>query len=456
MNRNYHPDDTPRPEGREVIILGGGVAGLAAASALGKRAVVFERQARPGGLVRTECFQGYWFDRVLHLLYFSDSDTERRIKQILDRQLAWCPPSAWVETGAGTVRYPFQLHLFELSRSSGIRCLLDLALVRLKRLGPAPANFEEMLLALFGRGMCEAFFFPYNRKLWKRPLDSLAPSAVQWNIAKPGFLQVAKGALTGNCGYEVYNARGWYPRPPEGAPLRGMEVLSQKLAGGAADLRLCHDVEAIDVSTRTVWVRHRGRKLAFRYRNACGAAIPLTRLIGMIPEAPECLKQDCRRLLCNRVVSTALSIRGPRPEGTGHWRYYADPALIFNRLIFMHQFDPDMAPENGWGLLAEVTEPAEQPPGNEAELLRRVVEDVIAANALPSNSEIIDAHTWHIDPAYVVFTRETAGIIERALEYLKRHHITPLGRYGRWEYSSMSQVMRDSFAWAASLESEKD
>jgi hypothetical protein len=50
-----------------------------------------------------------------------------------------------------------------------------------------------------------------------------------------------------------------------------------------------------------------------------------------------------------------------------------------------------------------------------------------------------------VDPAYVVFTVDNQPIIEQARDFLKNSGVTSLGRYGRWEYSSMAQVMRDGF-----------
>ena len=47
---------------------------------------------------------------------------------------------------------------------------------------------------------------------------------------------------------------------------------------------------------------------------------------------------------------------------------------------------------------------------------------------------------------YVVFERGTSAIVQAAHAALRDRNIEPLGRYGRWEYSSMGQVMRDGFA----------
>jgi protoporphyrinogen oxidase len=435
----------------DVLILGAGLTGLAAASELGQYALVLEKDYRPGGLVKTECFNGYWFDHVIHILHFTDEVTEARIRKLLGSDLVPCPPEAWVETLAGTVRYPFQMHLSGLDRETICRCLRDLAEVTFDPEDKTPSNFEEMLLQTFGKAMCEVFLFPYNRKVWKRPLNILAPSGFQWNISHPEFEKVVMGALSKDFEYRVYNANGWYPRPQNGAAVRGMEVLSRVLAQRVTDLRLQHTVENIDLETHTVTARCGGQALDFRFRAGCCATLPLPQMVRMCKQAPKDLRQACDTLTRNRVFSVALSIRGPRPTQQGHWRYYSDESLIFTRLVYMHEFDPACAPVNGWGLLVEITEPAENPIKDSQEVLSRVRADIRRVGALPSGCEIIDEHLMIIDPAYVVFTVDNQKIIEQARAFLMAYDITPLGRYGQWEYSSMAMVMRDGFLWGEEM-----
>ncbi len=435
----------------DVLILGAGLAGLSAASVLGDQAIVLEREARPGGLVRTHCFDGYWFDHVIHLLYFPDAQTEARIRALEGVELEPCVPAAWVETAAGTVRFPFQMHLAGLKREAILRCIADLAEVTLRR-SNSPANFEELLLTTFGRGMCDVFMLPYNRKMWKRPLDTLATSGFTWNIARPDFEQVLRGAVNGgDDSFKAYNSAGWYPQPAVDAPQRGMEVLSQALARRAADLRVGCEVTLIDLPSRTVMARVDGKLERFGFESACLSSLPLPTMLALCPQTPPALLDAAKKLVRNRVMSVTLSIRGPRPQGRGHWRYYSDESLCFNRLVYMHEFDAHMAPDEGWGLLAELTEPAEQALTAKEELIARVRRDVVAAGALPAGCEIIDAHAFVVDPAYVVFTESNQQIVKQAHDFLTSNGLVPIGRYGKWEYSSMGQVMRDGFAAGEAL-----
>ena len=98
------------------MILGGGLTGLAAATRLGRAAVVLEADARPGGLVRTERFGEYWFDRVSHLLFFPNEEVEADVRGRVGDVLAPCPPSAWVTTHSGVARFPLQHHCLPVQR----------------------------------------------------------------------------------------------------------------------------------------------------------------------------------------------------------------------------------------------------------------------------------------------------------------------------------------------------
>jgi protoporphyrinogen oxidase len=460
---------------KDFVILGAGVTGLAAASLLGDRALLLERDDRPGGLVRTDCLDGFWFDRVLHLLHLPDQGSatesgggpgtgrgtgpaarpdagvEARVRRLLGDTLAPCAPEAWVETAAGVTRFPFQMHLAPLDREQVVRCLADLAEVTHHPRPGRAADFEDYLLRAFGRGLCELFMFPYNRKLWKRPLAALAPGGFTWNIARPELEAVLRGALDRDAPYRAYNANGWYPRPPAGAPWRGMEVLSRALAEQAADLRCGHEVVDIDLDAHSVTARRvdDGRLMRVRYRDGCLSTLPLPLVIRMCRQAPDDLRRACAGLTRNRVITVMFGIQGPRPTGTGKWRYYADETLVFNRLVFLHEFDPELAPPDGWGLLAEITEPAEWPMGDRTTIARRALQDVERAGALPPGSRIVVTHVEAIDPAYVVFSVENQTIVEAARQFLASHGVSPVGRYGRWEYSSIAQNMRDGFDWAA-------
>ncbi|MBN2800448.1 MAG: FAD-dependent oxidoreductase [Deltaproteobacteria bacterium] len=429
------------------LILGGGLTGLSAAWRLGGGSITLERADRPGGLVRAEEIDGYWFDHVIHLLHLRSPEVEVALRDLLGEVLAPCPPEAWVVTDAGEARFPLQTHLGTLAPEVVERVLDELARLAY---GPAEAggrSYRDLLLASFGQTLFGLFFEPYNQKMWRRPLDQLAPGGFVWNLERPDLPAVLAGALRPQRVQPTYNSHAWYPRPAAGASVRGMEVLAAGIAARAGDVRLGREVLSVDPQERLVVAEGPDGPERYRWEDACLCTLPLPAAIAMVRGVPASLAREVARLRHNLVLSVGVRVRGPRPQ-LGHWRYYADSSLIFTRLVFLHAFDPSLAPPDGWPLLVEVPWPAEQPWGGEEALIARVLEDVARAGVLPEGSAVLGATVIVADPAYVAFAEGDAEIVAEALGFLQERGITGLGRYGRWEYSAMEGAIRDGWAWA--------
>jgi len=192
-------------------------------------------------------------------------------------------------------------------------------------------------------------------------------------------------------------------------------------------------------------------KKKFAFEQQCLSTIPLPQLMNLCSHVPGNLLKEVRQLEYTKVFSVALCIRGVRPENTGHWRYYTDPDLPFTRLIFMTEFDPYNAPSEGWGLLAEITWPRGKPGPRKEILTQEIIAALKKISLLDEQSEVIGKYLWVNDPAYVIFTFQTQRIINNCLEFLEKNRITSLGRYGKWEYSSMHQNIKAGFDWAKKI-----
>ena len=227
-----------------------------------------------------------------------------------------------------------------------------------------------------------------------------------------------------------------------------MEVLSRALAAEVSDLRTEHEVIRIELESRRVLARIDGRVVAFRYRESCLSTLPLPRAIELCDAAEPSLRRRVSNLKRNRVRTVAFCVRGTRPTETGLWRYFTDPELAFTRLVFMNEFDPLLAPADGFGVMAEIVERGEVAPIPDDDLIQQAQKDIISCGILPEGCRIEDARVFTVDPAYVVFEAGMEPTFQEARSLLSSAGITPLGRYGHWEYSSMAQVIRDGYAWA--------
>ena len=439
----------------DFLILGAGVTGLAAGLELKESSIIIEKECRPGGLVRTHCFDnGYWFDHVLHLLHFKDTEIQERIQVLMGDMLQRCSPAAWIECSAGTVLYPFQLNLGALNEKARNKCISDYAKMFFSAVDKSSAdNYRQYLALTFGNAMCDLFYFPYNEKLYKYPLEQIAADALLWNLHRPSFEEILDGSFNPNRLKETYNTNAFYPCPPVDSPVRGMEALVQSLSSNLNNIQLNSEVVHIDTRLQLVHILKNGIPDKIHYNYGCLSTIPLPRLMRLCSDVPEQLLKRADQLIFTKVYSIAISVKGKRPEGTGHWRYYTNPDIPFTRLIFMTAFDTNNAPQDGWGLLAEVT-CNEKETIDTGRLVQQTINAVKTLGYFDETQQIVGTHIWPVEFAYVIFTPETKCIVEDCFEFLEQYGIAAAGRYGKWQYSSIYQNIKEGFTWAKEV-SEK-
>jgi len=402
-------------------IIGAGITGLTAGMKSG--AVVFEKDNQPGGVARSFNFDGFWFDNTVHFLPVTP-EIELEIIPLDSHAFEKTKLRVSVDTGEEILNYPFQLNLNGLKKEEIINCVSDFV--------NAPKEvktYKDFLLASFGKAMCEKFFFPYNEKSWKYPLDKMVSPGQVWNIDKPDIKNVLKGIFDTQEG--GFNNIGYYPVPEKNSPIRGIGYLSNIIP---ADVRYNHEVMLIE--DHEIRYRHNNMARGFKFDKLL-STIPLPQIIGLC-DSPESLRRDVLRLKWTKLYSVAISVVGERPD-LGHYRYYSNPEVPFNKVTFMHEFDPYSAPPYGYGLLIEVKDAEPD--------MKEIIKWLRKIGVIKEKDVIVGQRYWTVDPAYVIFTPETHEIIEKCKEWLSKQDIVSLGRYGAWEYSSMAKNIKDGLSY---------
>jgi protoporphyrinogen oxidase len=427
----------------EVVIIGAGVTGLAAGMELKDRAVILEKKDTVGGTVFSRQFGNYWFDSTVHFLQFRNKEVSNRMMPLLGDIFKHTSLEVWVESQSGRVRYPFQLNLGGLDDTSAAKCLFDFYHAICNH--HESSSYKEFLENTFGKAMCEMFFFPYNEKCWKYPLEDMTSSGQTWNIHQPSLTEVLEGIAKPNITRGKFNTQGYYPIAPECSSVRGMGILPQLMAEEVSNLNLSSNVLYIIPERKKVVIKHDN----YDY-DKCLSTIPLPKLMKLCFHVPKSLMEEVDKLRWNKILSIAFSVKGERPTDTGHYCYYSDPKIPFNKLTYMTEFDPLCAPENGFGLLLEMKEPNGKHL-TETEIYDQVIRSLFDLDVFNDTNLVIDSHIWEIDPAYVIFTKDTQRIVDDCKEYLQQFGITTGGRYGNWEYSSMAENIEDGFNFAKKI-----
>ncbi|MDP2864733.1 MAG: NAD(P)-binding protein, partial [Elusimicrobiota bacterium] len=182
----------------EVLILGGGLAGLSAAKALeGKKDyLVAERENRPGGLAATLKKGAFHFDYSGHLLHLRWPETTKLILGALGKNCARIKRDARVYAHKSWIPYPFQANLAGLPPRVKSECVSGFlaAYAARKPAGSAPEVFTRWTRRVFGDGISNHFMLPYNAKLWQYPLERLTTEWCAPFVPLPSPEEVIKGA----------------------------------------------------------------------------------------------------------------------------------------------------------------------------------------------------------------------------------------------------------------------
>lgn len=425
-----------------ILILGAGLAGLAAAYHLSRQRpeqprLVLERESVAGGLCRSRRFGGFTFDFTGHYLHLRDPGITAWVEELIGGELVQIERRARIHSHGVRLEFPFQAHLHGLPPEIVARCLLDFIGAGRQEAAEAEGHqpFDQWARSVFGEAIAEHFMIPYNAKLFGVDPGEITAEWVAWAVPRPSLEQVVKGALGLPNEGMGYNPRFRYPRGG------GIGVLAEALAAEVgSDLRLESSCEAVDLAAREV-VLSSGERLAF---DTLISTLPLPELLGRLRPAPgKALPPAAERgkLRASAVLDLELGVRRRSVADRAHWIYFPEPEYPFYRVGFPSNVCSAMAPEGHVSLSVEFSHPSGEPPPPTARLLEAAMDGLCRAGVLSRSDPVVLAELAHIDPAYVLYDRERTRRVEEALDWLEGQGVLSIGRFGGWTYSYMERAL---------------
>jgi protoporphyrinogen oxidase len=426
-----------------ILIIGAGLAGLSTAYHLRRKAYrLFEKEKEAGGLCRSYQKDGFTFDYTGHLLHFRQPSIKQTVEHLLAGQLDRHDRRSYIYSHRTYTEYPFQVNTYGLPPEVVRDCLMGFIATLTPRTvaGEEGApSFKRWILDNLGEGIARHFMVPFNEKLWQVPLDELTSDWVSWLVPKPAVKDVINGALGIKDKAFGYNPSFLYPN-------RGG-------IGALPNALLAHVSEPV-YGTELVEVDTKRRKAVFqdgrveRYESLV-STMPVPELVRRCTDLPVEIRDAARGLRCVSVYNVNLGIARERISDK-HWIYFPEPAYPFYRVGFPMNFAPSLGPAGCSSLYVEMShQPSEAVPP--AELMRRVHDGLEQAGILMPSDEVVCTDIKDIKYAYVLFDRHRAAAVPAILAELERRGIYSIGRYGRWEHTSMEDAMAQGKAVAERL-----
>lgn len=200
----------------KAAIIGGGISGLSIAQMLkaaGCEVRVFEKASAPGGLVKCSHVNGVLFHMTGgHVFNSRRQDVLDWFWPFFERDAEFFKAvrHAVVALGDQTVDYPIENHLYQMKPEMRKAIISDLLEINRTGYG-APANFDEFLRRRFGKTLYEAYFHPYNAKIWQRSLEDVPLAWLQGKLPMPTIPEILEANITQEKEMNMVHSTFWYP-----------------------------------------------------------------------------------------------------------------------------------------------------------------------------------------------------------------------------------------------------
>ncbi|MFO0700120.1 MAG: FAD-dependent oxidoreductase [Nitrospira sp.] len=436
-----------------ILIVGAGLAGLSTAYHLtGIPYRLYERESEVGGLCRSYRKDGFTFDFTGHLLHFRQPPIKALVEQLLADKLQKHHRKSFIYSHQTYTEYPFQVNIHGLPPEVIRECLMGFITTLLHPVSagdPKDLCFKQWILQNLGEGMAKHFMVPFNEKLWKVSLDELTSDWVSWLVPKPELNDVINGALGIKDKAFGYNPSFLYPASG------GISVLPESFLPGITDVTTNIELLEVDTKRRRARFHDRlnGTTITEHYESLV-STIPVPELVRRCRDLPAHLKDAADGLRWVSVYNLNMAV-GREQVSDKHWLYFPEPEFPFYRVGFPMNFSPSLGQPGCSSMYVEISHrPTEHQSIDQLTVQARA--GLERAGILQSSDDIVVSDLKDLHYAYVYFDHHRARAIPAILSELERRGIYSIGRYGRWEHTSMEDAIGQGKHLAERLRSEQD
>jgi len=401
----------------------GGIGAASHARAQGVEHVVFEAKAYAGGHTTTHIRDGFVFDEGPHVSFTKNERIKALFAEAIDNKFESI--DAYIDNywQGHWIRHPVVTNMHGLPArlvTDVVRDYVD------AKQNPKPVirNYEDWLVASYGRTYAEAFPMRYTVKYHTTPASNMSTEWVGPRLYQAKLDEVIFGALSAERPNIHYVQDYRYPTH----------------GGFAAFLsKLLHQSNIV-VDHRLVGVEPRARELRFANGKTASyeklvSSVPLPDLIPMIRGTPTDVLKAADTLACTTVVLVNLGLNRPDISKSS-WTYYYDDEFPFSRVSYPRNYSQHVVPAGMGSIQAEVYFSKKYKPLKEpaAACIDPVIDGLRRCGVIRPDDKIVFRDAMVIPYANIIFDLDRAAALKTVHGYLDDLGIGYCGRYGEWGY----------------------
>jgi len=411
----------------KIVILGSGMAGFGAAyrlNAEGFQPVMYDKNNYHGG--HTASFRydgGFLFDVGPHISYTKDPRIQEIFADSVQQQYQTLQVVLNNYWRGYWPKHPAQLHLHGLPEEVVVKVIADF--VKEQHTSAREIrNYEDWLLASFGRTFSELFPMTYTRKYHTTSADNLTTDWLGPRFYRPNLEEVLRGALSPSSPTVHYITHFRYPN-------NGGFISYLNKFVPMGKLKLEHKLISVDSQERKLRFAN-GEEAHY---DALVSSVPLPELIPMIKGTPNEVMEAVQRLACSTCVIVNVGV-SREDISKAHVTYFYDEDICFSRLGFPHMLAASNAASGTGSIQAEIYFSRKYRPftGSPDDWIEPVIKDLRRCGYLHDDDRILCKRAMLLPYANIIFDHERNAALKIVHGYLDEVGIAYCGRYGDWGY----------------------
>lgn len=446
---------------KEVLILGGGPAGMAAAFELyraGKSFLVIEKNETVGGLARTFQYGEFRTDTGPHRFFSQNQYLYDFIEDLLGEHWIKVDRLTRFYINGKFFLYPIKLKnaLFNVGFYRALIILFDYLSQRIKRifLNQNPVSFEEQVVWDFGRALAELNILNYTEKIWGLPCSEISPDWAKQRIKGLSFKEIIKKALIKSKGgpktlvdqfyYPDLGTGLIYKRIKEKISVCGDNVLRLN----SYPVKIIHDNERI--TKIVISVKNDNQIIEPKF---VISSIPIIEFVNLLdPKVPNDVLQAVKNLKFRSHVSLFVTLNKVSvfPD---QWIYFPDKEIPFGRIMEPKNFSKKMSPLDKTSLLVEFFcwENDKIWNASKEELFKLSIE-WLEKLGFVRRDEVIDCFVHKEKYAYPVYDLCYKRHLGKIKDYLGQfRNLQLIGRAGSFRYNNQDHALEMGILAARSI-----
>lgn len=400
---------------KKIAIIGSGISGMTLAHNLKDRFEVelFEKESRPGGLIKCDVIDGNLYHMVGgHVFNSKRQDVLDWFWEFFDKDKEFTKSNRNAVAYMGKpIGYPIENHLYQIDNDTAKKVINDL--LELNKSNEEPHNFEQFLKSKFGLTLYEAYFKPYNEKIWKKDLSKVPLTWLEGKLPMPKIEEIFYNNIKKEKEMNMVHSTFFYPK------VNGSQFLADRLSEGL-NINLSTPVETLlKDKENNKWIINADKEFDMVFFAGNIKSLPLMLENDFLENYEEKIKS-----LDFHGTTTVLCEIDPNNFS---WIYMPDVKYDAHRIICTGNFSKN---NNKVGIMSATVE----------------FTDFVSKETIKEQLKSIPFTPKYISHKYTKYTYPIQEVRTRALmseikSVTEKEGLYLCGRFAEWEYYNMDAAM---------------